>query len=161
MRFVTIDHWIADQHSLGDGASDAPSAAAAAEYRRYFQSIHDRLPPGYLSMIDRVSLHDGRLRAIAWSNDSRLLEMRIDAFDSTGRYYRAVTLSYLDILSFETTSDPDKCLPGPGGFGDLGHEEIEVLEEGVFKHSILFSSGIELAVTFTRFDCEVFEEKDV
>ncbi|HWX42575.1 MAG TPA: hypothetical protein VN345_15600 [Blastocatellia bacterium] len=59
------------------------------------------------------------------------------------------------------SSDPDKGLVGPNGFGDLGYDEIEVLDGGMFEHRLLFSSGIELAIMFEEFRLEVFYRDSV
>lgn len=51
------------------------------------------------------------------------------------------------------TGDPDKGLPGPNGFGDIGVDEIEVFEDS-FEHRILFSNGIELHIRFKEFSLQ-------
>ena len=38
-----------------------------------------------------------------------------------------------------------------GGYGTHGFDEVEVLEEGLFEHRMLFSSGIEVAIQFRDF----------
>jgi hypothetical protein len=41
-------------------------------------------------------------------------------------------------------------LPGPGGYGDFGYDEIEVIGPAQFEHRILFSSGIRLVIRFAK-----------
>jgi hypothetical protein len=59
------------------------------------------------------------------------------------------TLTYVGVLSFTSASEPGHGLPGPIGYGEMGFDEFELLDNGIFQHRLLFSSGIEIAVTFS------------
>jgi hypothetical protein len=61
-------------------------------------------------------------------------------------------LLYTGVDRFEGFAAPDVYLRGPGGFGDLGYCEVDVLESGSFEHRLLFSTGIELIVEFRGFE---------
>jgi hypothetical protein len=66
-----------------------------------------------------------------------------------------IAITYSGVSAFYSTSDPDKSLMGPGGYGDFGYDEIEVLGSGLFEHRIIFSSGVELGFRFTALSFEV------
>jgi hypothetical protein len=60
-------------------------------------------------------------------------------------------LTYHGVLSFQSNSNPDKGFAGSAGYGDLAFDEFEVLQEGLFEHRMIFSTGIEIAVQFKGF----------
>ena len=41
-----------------------------------------------------------------------------------------------------------KSLPGLGGYGDLGYDEVDLTDAGVCVHRMLFSTGVELVWEF-------------
>lgn len=137
MRFFTMAWWCGLQR--GD-ASD-PSVP----YVAHLAAIRDRLPPDLLTTEESVSLHDARLRDLRFAE--RRLVLGFDDHDADER----LTLTYLDVERFGSTSDPEVSLGGPGGYGDLGYSEVDVLPIGVFEHRLLFSTGIEFSVVFRGF----------
>ena len=60
-------------------------------------------------------------------------------------------ISYDTVSKAEIINPVESGLPGTFGFGDLGYDEIEILSSGEFQQRFLFSSGIELHVTFGGF----------
>jgi hypothetical protein len=61
---------------------------------------------------------------------------------------RQIVLTYNGVEAATATGDPNNGLGGPHGFGDLGYDEIELLDGGLIEHRMLFSTGIELHVRF-------------
>ena len=57
----------------------------------------------------------------------------------------------MKMIDLNTGSDPEKGLPGPHGYGDLGYDEVDVLEPGLFEHRMLFSTGITLSIHHREF----------
>ncbi len=137
MKFFTMDWWCDVQR--GD-VSD-PSVP----YGAHLAAIRDRLPPDLLATEESVSLHDARLRDLRFAE--RSLVLGFDDHDADER----LTLTYLDVERFGSTSDPEVGLGGPGGYGDLGYCEMDVLPTGAFEHRLLFSTGIEFSVVFRGF----------
>lgn len=64
---------------------------------------------------------------------------------------RHVRLVYDGVCTIHSTGDRLRGLSGPHGYGDLGNDEIEVLQDGSFEHRFLFSTGIELVLRFQAF----------
>jgi len=152
MRYFTLDGWIKDQ----DLDADSPAnSGAVGEYQSYLVSVMDRLPEDFVRMLQTVCIHDARLRELDVDASAGRVTLRLDAGDITMREGRNVKLHYLAVRRVLSTSDPEKGLPGPHGYGDLGNDEVEVLGGGEYEHRILFSSGIELAIRFRDFRLEV------
>jgi hypothetical protein len=142
MRFFTMDWW----QGVQAGGSTNPSD----EYQRHLASL--RPFPDPVTKLDGMpSLHDARLRRL--ENRSGSVEIQLDLLDDRGNRTGG-RLVYGDAELF-LESDPDVSLPGPGGLGDLGYDEISAPEPGVFEHRLLFSSGVELCLRFRKFDVHV------
>lgn len=150
MKYFTIDHWMAGQDLSNDPAL---TRVAEEEYERYFRSVRDRLPAAYLRMIDEWYLHDSTLAALDVDPASRSTRLRLASWkhDRSGGI---LEITYHGVTSVRAVSDPKKGLPGPSGFGDLGYDELEILNDDLFEHRILFSSGIELRFTFGSLEYE-------
>jgi hypothetical protein len=115
-------------------------------YGAHLEAIRDRLPPELLAIGQAVPLHDARLRVLRYTPaDSSLLIELQNYIDETGP--RRFFLRYDGVHAFESRADPDVGLAGPGGYGDLGYDELDLTPEGLAVHRLLFSSGIELHIT--------------
>lgn len=101
-------------------------------------SLRDRLPPDLLALQDTVSHHDATLVSLTGSLEDRsaILKLRPPGVGQ-------VELRYSGLTSFASTATPGQSLRGAGGYGDLGYDEVDVLEDGTFEHRILFSTSIE------------------
>jgi hypothetical protein len=148
MKYFTIDRWIADQ-----GSEDPPgrNEISREDYLIYLDGIRSQLPTEFLLLTGEVVIHDARLVALKASSDEGTLELTFEPGPYTERDWKQIRLRYIGVGRLHLTSDPDKGLAGPNGFGDLGYDEIEVLGGGMFEHRLLFSSGIELMVEFAAF----------
>ena len=156
MKYYTIDDWIADQDL--DRPGEPRAFAAGRAYEEYLKSVRHLLPDRLNQLPSEVCIHDSNLRESEWSVESQSLVLLLDAGDLSMREGRDVRLKYTGVRQFKCTSDPEKNLTGPGGYGDLGNDEIEVLYQGWFEHRMLFSSGIEISIQFQGFDYEIVEE---
>ena len=151
MKYFTLDLWFADQ----DLDSDAdPSFEALQRYKAYLASVIEKLPVDFVVMLETICIHDANLRELQVNIEQHQVTLRLDAGNITIREGRKVKLHYTNVSSLTSTSDPEKGLAGPNGYGDLGNDEIEVLEDGEYEHRILFSSGIELNIRFRDFHLE-------
>lgn len=139
MRFFTIAWW------MGLQGEELPSPAPA--YAAHLATIRDRLPSDLLATEETVSLHDARLRELRLPLAKGTLTLGLDNYAGDER----ITLTYSGVERFESIADPEVGLGGPTGYGDLGYCEVDALPDGTLEHRILFSSGIELRVTFRGF----------
>jgi len=137
MRFFTMTWW------GGDHQGDDPIPA----YALHLAAIRDRLPPDLLATQESVSLHDTRLRELQLLLADKSLRIVLETYSGAER----LTLLYTGVVRFDSFAAPDVYLGGPGGYGDLGYCEADVLTGGSFEHRLLFSTGIELVVEFRGF----------
>lgn len=139
MRFFTMAWW------LGLQAQETPDPAIA--YAAHLATIRDRLPPDLIATEEWVSLHDTRLRELRLLLTEGTLTLGLDSHAGDER----ITITYSGVERYESIADPEVGLGGPAGYGDLGYWEVDVLPDGALEHRMLFSSGIELWVTFHGF----------
>jgi len=144
MKYFTIDNWIADQDLSQE---PLPTHLAGREYQRYFDFVRDRLPQSYLGLVKEWYLHDSTLTSLEIDHASQRARLILASWkhDRSGG---VLSITYSGLARVRAESDSEKGLPGPNGFGDLGYDEIEVLNDDLFEHRILFSSGIELTFQF-------------
>ena len=152
MKYFTLDGWIRDQ----DIQSYDPERTVRADndYKRYLASIMLRLPDELKRLLAEYSLHDGRLRDLQIDIPAATVKLRFDAGDITMREGRDISLHYLGVTFMQSTADPEKGLLGPHGYGDVGNDEMELLESGLVEHRYLFSSGIQMLIRFRTFRLE-------
>jgi hypothetical protein len=122
---------------------DDPVAGHAA----HLATIRDRLPIELLTIVEKTSLHDARLRKLELAVNDGTLSVELDCYAADERF----DLFYSRVTRFESSADPKLGLRGPAGYGDLGNDEVDVLPDGAFVYQLLFSSGIELAIEFREF----------
>ncbi len=146
MKYFTIEWWageVEDDSHLFD------------DYRAHIEHIFADLPPDHQRLTNEVSLHDARLLRFTADFDKRTLMLDLDGcgFDQSSNSYfgRRFELQYSEVDCIETTANPEKGLPGPHGYGDLGYYEIDLISPGLFEHRLLFSTGIVLTVRHRRF----------
>ena len=143
MRFFTMDWWRDTQ----SGSAEDPSNA----YERHLMSL--RPFPSSVARIDQLpSLHDAHVRRV--EHLGAAVEVTLDAWGEKGGWV-PTRLSYRRVEAFSLEAAPERSLPGPSGFGDLGYYEIDSPSADVFEHRLLFSSGVELCVRFREFNFSV------
>jgi hypothetical protein len=131
MKFFTIEWW--------GGEDDSDQSQAYAEHLHH---VEPRLSPN-VRRLASASFHDAALRELRVDPSSRELTMRLDLSDGS-----VANLTYHDLQVFVSTGSPDSGLASPGGFGDFGYDEVDVVDDGAFVHRILFSNGIEFEIVF-------------
>jgi hypothetical protein len=102
-------------------------------------------------LTDNETLHDATVISIKVDTAASALSLELRGWDPQFRKARFLTLSYENVRGVSISAASDGPLPGPPGFGELGYWEFDVDSPGIFKHCMLFSTGIELAVLFSRF----------
>lgn len=124
------------------------------QYTKYFASVRKQLPADFITLTDNGSLHDATFLSLGLDTDER--EARLSLLIPIREAKKPMTekkgtLLYSGVTYFGSTEDTEHSLAGPGGHGDLGYDEIEVINADLFEHRMLFSSGIELAIRFSDF----------
>lgn len=118
-------------------------ADRAAEYAAYLESLFPTLP-GRIRELSRIPCHDASLTRLALSTPTRELLLEMELAGTTGN----LRLRYEAVENFVSTGRADEGLPSPGGYGDLGYDEIDIGADRTFVHRLLFSNGIEFEITF-------------
>lgn len=146
MKYFTIQWWSGEVEDQN---------VASEEYSRYLDQIIADLPDSIRRLTREVSLHDARLLRLHVSLSEKSLAIELDGcgYDEQSKSYfgRRFRLTYCGVESVTSTADPRTGLPGPHGYGDLGYDEIERIQPGIYEHRMLFSTGIELHVRFSDF----------
>lgn len=136
------------------GGSIEDSRIAIGSYRAYIDTIRSKLPPDLATLLDRVSLHDSKVARFSVNLAERqvLLILRgyVDPWRPEGITPRTITLKYDSVRSVESTHDTEeyKTTSEHLDGSDLGYHELELLDDGVYEHRMLFASGIELVLRF-------------
>ena len=151
MKFYTSKWWSETSLEEGNDTNE--------RYRAYINSVRSKLSAEILSLVEDISLHDARVKALTLDANTESLVLRLAGFDyrplSQGKQPPKlnVTLRYEGISAFSVTGNSS---PHRAWFGKshLGYNEIEVVGRGKFKHRMLFDSGDEVAVTFRKLTVE-------
>ncbi len=143
MKYFTLEWWNGVQE-----LEDDPDPLDI--YEEYFQSIKGNLPVSFQKLRDEIFLHDGNVTNLKYFGRNGELYINLNNDDRKGNL-REITLSYSGVTLFESVANQEKGLPGPLGYGDLGYDEVEILENAI-EHRILFSSGIEFKIQFINME---------
>ncbi len=147
MKYFSIKCW-----SKWDEADPIGKA-----YKQYIQSIRAELPSDLQLLTGAggdISLNDGTIRKYFVSLPQACVdvEMDCDYEDPNGAFgERMVSLHYKAVEAFSSSVDPDSGRPLFGAYGDHGFDEIELVENGLYEHRMLFDGGIEIAIRFRDF----------
>jgi len=143
MKYFTFDWW------------ENPEFDPFKEYHSYIEKVLPELPSDLQRLEQKCTLHDGRITRLHIEPIQKTLELELVGAccdESLPKSYaRLYRLTYKELESFTSIANPKKRLGGPGGYGDLGYDEIEVLGPGRFEHRMLFSTSIEFHVRFGSF----------
>jgi hypothetical protein len=150
MKFYTLADWKREGDCSLQEFDEITSRVK--EYRAYLESIGSGLSRRFQHFLDLASLHDGEVLEISIEPSSAVASLRCRALDnaSNGRNGHYLRLNYHEVQNFQSIGPEEESFGGDG-YGDIGYDEIELLAEGVFQHRLLFSTGIEIAVTFRDF----------
>lgn len=144
MKYFTFDWWMNWQSCRAE--IERPFAA----YSRHLDELRDRLPAACLEIAPIERLHDARVCSLEMRDDASLV-MRLRTAEEDGSS-RDLTMSYLQVLRLDWTSDVESGEPDLEELGDLGYHEFDVDKDGVFLHRVLFAAGWELCIWFKELD---------
>jgi hypothetical protein len=147
MRWVTMAWW----------RGDVPRSTAEG-YTAHFESIRHRLPESLRDFHQTVTLHDAKLLRLEVDLEAQRARFEYDGYlwrpdvmpDQPCRW----VLHYEGVRSIRSAAEPAGGLPGPDGFGDYGYDELDVTPDGLVEHRMLFSSSIQLTITFRKLAVE-------
>lgn len=154
--------------------------AREKQYHDYVDIIRHKLPPELRLLCDfsrewspeRISLNGSRVFDITASFETLALTIILKGDYTNGgtRYVgvRRFSLNYKGVTRFEINAGMETAYnPGPDAnpeeappsgitpyvivFDDHGWDEIELLEDGLFEHRMLFAGGTETVVRFRDF----------
>ena len=147
MKFFTIEWW--------SGEIEDDHMDVFDRYREHIEGILPELTEDHCRLVNEVTLHDAHLLSLSgdYSDASMILSLVGSGYDESTKSYfqRHFELRYDGVQSVRSEADPEKGLPGPHGYGDLGYDEVDVLEPGLFEHRMLFSTGITLSIRHREF----------
>jgi hypothetical protein len=152
-------------------------------YHDYIDTIRRRLPPDLRRLCDsspewsseRIYLNDSQVHEIKASFEAQTLMIVLNGeyTDENDRQLglRRFSLNYKGVTRFQIDEGAGTAYnPGPdadpqdvsllvrGAYGiafdDHGWDEIELIEDDLFEHRMLFSSGTETVVRFRDFTLE-------
>jgi hypothetical protein len=152
MKYFTPDWWAGDVEDI-----KAPIEA----YQRYLDAIRPFLTPAMATLQDEVSLHDSHLRDLLVNVPQCLLTLVLDGdadpWTPANSALRRFTMHYHGLRSMRINSNDEPTFPV---HGDLGYQEIERLNDGMFEHRLLFSNGTEIVIQFADLQLQYVDLKE-
>lgn len=142
MKHFTFEWW----------SGECPDNGAADAYWQYIKSVKARFPALVQSFITDCTLHDSRLLRLEVETEKKELRIYLHGFDMSFKNQLAYEPRYKNVIRLLSFGNTEQPLGGPGGYGDLGYDEFEILDSGFFAHRLLFSTGIEIHIEFDTFE---------
>jgi hypothetical protein len=139
--------------SLDDDVAEAASEEwdrAIARYNAELAAIRPQFPAGVRAVLDRFSLHDGRVLSILWGTGKLSLVIRLEG--SAAHPGRTVELIYTLSKRGWTILKRGSVEPWSKSRGRIQYDEFGKAVDAraaVFMHSILLAGGRELRIRFT------------
>lgn len=134
-------------------------------YWNYLESIRNAMPePIYRfsantehhDLTHPNSLHDSWL--MSWSVNESLIDGKVKSRHVSieccllgSRHDRIIRLSYGGVVSHHVREPSDAALLTLRGHGDLLVHEIQLVQEGIFSHELVFSTGFVFLCHFSKF----------
>jgi hypothetical protein len=149
-RFFTMADWLRLQVDPDD-----PAVREAARLQwDHYQSIRDDLPAAFREAQDMYEFHGARVLSISVELDRNRVVMRLAMYVRNAppsQPQTTVRMTYSDARCLVIEPQPGGFLPPSEGFGEIGHDEVELVSGGMVEHRMLFSSAIGMSVRFRRF----------
>jgi hypothetical protein len=128
----------------------------AIAYEAYLSEVRVLLPKGLQSLTaggGSISLNDSRVQRLEILAQEGVVNIFLNGKRIEGIFVgrRTFLLQYTGVKRITSSEAPDLGGLFMGGYGLHGFDEVEVLEEGLYEHRMLFSSGIEIGICFNDF----------
>ena len=179
MKYFSIEDW-------KTGEPWDRIVADTKRYKDYVQTIQHRLPPDLQRLCDfspswneeRISLNDSQLSEIVASFEAQTVTIVLNGEytnkDDMQLGLRRFLLSYKGVTLFQVNAGSENAYnPGPEAepqaeatssvfsgsieFDDHGWDEIELVEDNLIEHRMLFASGTETVTRFRDFTLETVD----
>jgi hypothetical protein len=138
--------------------SDEEDQAVRDAYDARLAKIAERLPPAMLRLAREVSLHDGLIESIFWSPKKKLLKLDLVCGDLQ-RGYSLVELSYGEaLLGGQRLAALKRAALSRET--ELLYDEVDIGEDGLLCHRILFWPNEEVTLDFSQFEMSISPRPD-
>lgn len=127
--------------------SDEDYDGACRGYDNRLTEIRRSLSDDLVRFLDAISLHDAKIRSASLDLD-RTFRLAVRAGDLQSGYVD-VDLEYGDIQILE--GNPSAAVVLNSDDGEIIQDEIDLINEGVYEHRLLFAPDGELLIRFRRF----------
>lgn len=159
MKYFTPD-LLARFGSMDDAVADAAHQEweeVNAKYLEHLREIRPKLPRAAKSLLRHHCLHDAKLLALGIRRDGLAISMFLEL---DAPHDRAISLSYDLTKRAELLKHP--ALSEPGTPLEWLYDEFNIVTKRrgrpLFTHSILFTGGRELRLTFRSLRLTAFEK---
>lgn len=151
MRFFTRG-WVNGE------LSDEESDRARDAYWARVEEITPRLPRELVRMVREVHLHDGLIEQVVWNPREKKLLLALVATDAQGECI-SVNLSYGGAMLGDSRIDAIRRA-ALSRETELLYDEVDIDEDGVLSHRILFEPCEEVTIDFREFSMQVSPRAD-
>jgi hypothetical protein len=132
--------------------SEEELAQAEKLYEQYINKIFDKLLPSIKVLTKSLSLHDGIIRNVIFNEKNKFLVLSGIFGDLEFGYY-SLEIKYIH-------SFIDKELLTQVFFNkevEIIRDEIEMLSDNQFSHSIIFSSKDDIKISFSNLEIKIID----
>jgi hypothetical protein len=137
--------------------SDEESEQTVRDYDAHLEAISARLPDPVVTLAREVNLHDAVIERVEWEPANAELVLRL--VTRPGRGNQAVTITYSGAMLGERRLEVLKNAARDRET-EILYSEVDVDEEGVLAHRLLFSPRDELTIEFGALTLEAQPRAD-
>ena len=137
--------------------SDEEYDQTVRDYDAHLEAISARLPDPVVALAREVNLHDAVIERVEWEPASARLVLRLVTWTSDSR--QAVTLTYSDAMLGDQRLDVLKNVARDRKT-EILYSEVDLGEDGVLAHRLLFWPRDELTIDFGTLTLEVQPRAD-
>lgn len=164
LRYFKPEYLADMQSSESTEEADRLWEDSIAEYVDQLESLQPKLSARNYSFFRYHSLHDGCVV------EMRVIDRNAAKMRAEGRYHinpmlRSPAVVEIEVLAGEFVymltfskvsrliikSPTEDTMPGWGGFGDWGYDELTEVGDRIFRYEVLFISGTTLLIEFAGF----------
>jgi hypothetical protein len=147
MKYFTRERYLALQNFQDDAmdAADADWEAAMAAYEKQLQSTRPEMHESVRQLLDGFYLHDARVLSMGQRGDAFVISLQLDVPP-----HDLLTITYTLVGPPEVHQQAFSWVKNPY-VADWLYDEVELIDDGQrkhFVHSVLFSNGWELKLSF-------------
>ena len=145
MKYFTFEGW----------KNEVFEEKLISDYKYYLESIKKLIPDSVNQFIQNHTLHDSEIVNLDYKAKDQRLNVVLDGWDINFENKCVYEIRFSDIESILFVNNADETAVDLNKMGTLGYEEIEYLSTKRIEVRWLFSSGVEILITFKEFAFEV------